>query len=147
MEAPMPLVSGTSIVEDHSLEKALASLRAQHPSRPIVIHIWAEWCGFCRLEEASITSLSADHPVLTIAMQSGSAERVQQHLEDRGLAWPALVDTNGRVAQALGASGVPAFMVIDEDGDLRVPTMGYTTLWGMRLRLWWAMSGFFSSSS
>ncbi|MEN9765762.1 MAG: hypothetical protein RL397_1717 [Pseudomonadota bacterium] len=147
LSAALPLISGASIVEDQSLEQALVSLREKYPQTPIVIHIWAEWCGFCKLEESSITTLASEHPVLTIAMQSGPPEKVQRYLEDRALPWTTLVDRQGQVAQALGASGVPAFMVLDENGHLRVPTMGYTTLWGMRMRLWWAMSGFFSSSS
>ena len=147
LSASLPLISGTSILEDQSLAQVLADLREQYPQRPIVVHIWAEWCGFCKLEESSITTLAAEHPVLTIATQSGPPEKVQRYLEDRALPWTTLVDRQGQVAQALGASGVPAFMVVDESGHLRVPTMGYTTLWGMRLRLWWAMSGFFSSSS
>lgn len=32
---------------------------------------------------------------------------------------------------------IPAFVVIDAKGQLRTPTMGYTTEVGMRLRLWW----------
>ena len=38
----------------------------------------------------------------------------------------------------LGFKAVPAFVVVDAQGDLRTATVGYTTELGMRLRLWWA---------
>jgi hypothetical protein len=33
---------------------------------------------------------------------------------------------------------VPAFVVVDAEGRLRMPTVGYTSELGLRLRLWWA---------
>ncbi len=135
---PVALVDGGVLSVDHSLESALSALRVAHPESPIAVHIWAEWCTICRLEEGNVSALAKDTPVITIAMQSGNSERVAQILEDRGLDWLTLVDPKGSLAQALGASSVPLFLVIDRQGHVRVPTVGYTSLWGMRLRLFWA---------
>jgi len=134
----LPLITNDEIVEGHTLEQAIGALRASHPSTPIALHIWAEWCSFCKLEEGSISSLASEYPVITIAIQSGDAARVQRYQQDRSLNWRTLVDSQGQISTMLGASGVPAFMVIDNEGHLRTPTMGYTSLWGMRLRLAWA---------
>lgn len=134
----LPLISNDTILKDQTLEQALTTLRARHPSKPVALHIWAEWCSFCKLEEGSISTLASEYPVITIAIRSGDAGRVQRYQQDRSLDWLTLVDSEGQIAEILGANGVPAFLVIDNAGQLRTPTMGYTSLWGMRLRLLWA---------
>lgn len=102
------------------------------------MHFWADWCPICRTEENSITRLTQDWPVLTVAMQSGPANNVLKVLQKRQLPWNAAVDERGTVLNSYGFKGVPAFVVIDAKGELRTSTMGYTNELGMRLRLWWA---------
>ncbi len=119
-------------------KSSLQAWRLAHPNQAIALHFWADWCPICRTEENSITRLSADWPVLTVAMQSGTPDNVQQVLRKRQLPWHVAVDEHGHTTSAYGFKGVPAFVVIDKDGHMRTPTMGYTTEIGMRLRLWWA---------
>ncbi|MBW7833269.1 MAG: redoxin domain-containing protein [Simplicispira suum] len=116
----------------------LAEWRAAHPGEPVALHFWAEWCPICRTEEGSITSVSQDWPVMTVAMQSGDAAKVSQVLHKRALPWPAALDPRSQITSAHGFGAVPAFVVVDAAGQLRTPTVGYTTEAGMRLRLWWA---------
>lgn len=121
-----------------STRSTLQQWRALHPGQPVALHFWADWCPICRTEESSITRLSADWPVLTVAMQSGALGKVSQVLHKRALPWTTGVDESGDVTEAFGFKAVPAFVVVDADGHLRTPTVGYTTEIGMRLRLWWA---------
>ena len=121
-----------------SKNSTLADWRARHPGQPVALHFWADWCPICRTEENSITRLTRDWPVLTVAMQSGPADNVLRVLQKRQLPWNAAVDERGTVMHSYGFKGVPAFVVIDANGQLRTPTMGYTTEFGMRLRLWWS---------
>ena len=116
----------------------LAEWRAAHPGEPVALHFWADWCPICRTEENSVTRLSQDWPVLTVAMQSGDAAKVAQVLRKRALPWQAAIDPRSDITRAHGFSAVPAFVVVDAAGQLRVPTVGYTTEVGMRMRLWWA---------
>lgn len=112
--------------------------QARHPGRAVALHIWAQWCPICRAEESSITRLQADHPVLTIAMQSGSAAEVQKLLHTRGLPWATAIDAQGDIALGLGVHAVPVFMAIDPQGRITGTSVGYTSEWAMRARLWWA---------
>ncbi len=104
------------------------------------VHFWAEWCSICKLEEPSIASLSADWPVLGMAMQSGNAERVAQVQRQRGMPWQTAVDPQGTLSRSWGVRAVPALVVIDAHGQVRFATSGYTPEWAMRLRLWWAQT-------
>jgi thiol-disulfide isomerase/thioredoxin len=119
-------------------KSTLQDWRALHPGQPVALHFWAEWCPICRTEENSITRLTADWPVLTMAMQSGPSDNVRKVLQKRELPWNVAVDERGTATHAFGFNAVPAFVVIDAKGNLRTPTMSYTPEMGMRLRLWWA---------
>ncbi len=119
-------------------QSTLQQWRALHPGQPVALHFWADWCPICRTEENSITRLGADWPVLTVAMQSGPADPVHRVLQKRALPWTTAVDERGEVTRAFGFKAVPAFVVVDAQGHMRAPTVGYTTEIGMRLRLWWA---------
>lgn len=114
----------------------LAAWRASYPGRPVALHFWADWCPVCRKEEGNVSAIMADWPVMTVAMQSGPAGQVEGYLKTNGLDWPALIDADGHLAAAYGLKGVPAFIVIGPDGDIRSVSTGYTTEIGMRLRLW-----------
>lgn len=116
----------------------LQAWREQHPGRPVALHFWAEWCPVCRAEAHTVTRVMQDHPVLTIAMQSGAPADVARVLKERRLDWPTLVDTDGAIAQRYGLPGVPALVVLDAQGMIRFVEVGYTSEIGMRLRLWWA---------
>ena len=136
---PAPDLGLTLIQPDGGrTDTTLAAWRAAHPGQPVALHVWADWCPICRTEEHSVTRLARDHPVLTVAMQSGPADKVQKVLAQRELPWATAVDPRSDIARALGVTSVPAFMVVDAQGRLRTPTAGYTSEVGMRLRLLWA---------
>lgn len=107
---------------------------------PVALYFWAEWCSICKLQQPSIQALQQDWPVLTIAMQSGPPGEVARMQQQRALPWTTVVDETGRLTSAVGFQAVPAFAVIDSAGQLRAPTAGITTGWGMRLRLWWVQA-------
>lgn len=119
-------------------ELGLAQWRAAHPGRPVALHFWASWCGICRLEQHSVTRVAARWPVLTVATQSGPAPTVHGVQAQRQLPWATVADPDGRLLSRYGLKAVPAFVVIDADGQLASVSVGYTSELGMRLRLWWA---------
>ena len=91
----------------------------------------------CRLEQESIESIAGDHPVITVALQSGNAAEVAAHLHARDLRVPVLNDPDGLIAGAWGVRAVPATFVV-RDGVIRYRERGFTTEAGLRLRLWLA---------
>ena len=118
----------------------LASWRAAHPGQAVALHFWADWCPVCRTEEHSVSRIIRDWPLLSVAMQSGNAARVQAVLTKRGLDWHTAIDADGQIAKRYGLASVPALVVIDPQGQIRFAEFGYTSEIGMRLRLWWAQN-------
>lgn len=106
-------------------------------SGPILVHFWAEWCPICRLGQDSIERIAQDHPVMTIAMASGPPAEVREYLEEHGLTMPVLVDEDGRLARGWGVRGVPSTFIVDSAGQIVHASQGYSTEFGLRLRLWW----------
>jgi len=114
--------------------------RALYPGQAVALHFWADWCPICRTEEHSVSRISRDWPVLTVAMQSGDAARVQGVLSKRELNWNTAIDAKGDIAKRYGLASVPALVVVDAQGQIRFAEVGYTSEMGMRLRLWWAQT-------
>ena len=81
------LLRGDGSSHDLSLSEAVELMRTAFAGQPVALHLWAEWCPICQIEEDSITDLGRDWPVLTVAMQSGPATAVTQVQRQRGLPW------------------------------------------------------------
>jgi len=136
---PAPDLALTLVQPDgRTTDTTLAAWRAAHPGQPVALYVWADWCPICRAGEGTVTALAQDHTVLTIAMQSGPPAAVARVLRQRQLPWSTAVDARSEAARALGFRAVPAFVVVDAQGELRGASVGYTTGLGMRARLWWA---------
>lgn len=126
-EQPAPALQGLTLAGD--------AFDLQQSERPILVHFWASWCPVCKLEESSIQSLSEEHPVITIAMQSGNAFEVQKYLHESQLSFPVILDEFGDLAKSWGVTGVPASFFIGPDNRVRFAEIGYTSELGMRARL------------
>lgn len=117
---------------------SLVQWRSLHPGKPIAVHIWADWCPYCKVEEPVVTRVAADWPVLTVGSRSGNAPQVKRVMTQRQLPWVTAVDPNGAVSATYGLTVLPAWIVIDSNGRISSVSTGYTTEWGMRARLLWA---------
>ncbi len=76
--------------------------------------------------------------MVTVALNSGGADAVAAHMQERGRAFPVVLDESGSVASVWGVRGVPTTFFVDAEGTVRNVTVGYTSWLGLRLRLWWA---------
>ena len=110
-----------------------------HPAKPVLVHFWATWCPICRTEQGSIDAIAHDHPeVITVAMQSSNAIEVTRFMQQQGLSFPALNDSDGSISHAWGVNAVPASFIISPDGKIRFIEVGLTSGIGLRFRLWLA---------
>ncbi len=111
---------------------------ADYTDRPMLLHFWATWCPICRLEEGEIMRLSRSHPVLTVAMQSGTSGEVEAHLTERERELDVVNDPDGALARRYGVRAVPSTFIIDRDGQIVFRKQGYAPPLELRFRLWLA---------
>jgi thiol-disulfide isomerase/thioredoxin len=135
-EGPAPALAGVrtdgSAIKVDSGETVVAGQTAR------LVVFWATWCPVCRAEESNIVAVAEDWPVISVAMQSGSAAEVIAYLRQHDNPLPALIDADGVLAGSWGVRGVPAHFILDPAGNIRFRVVGYATEWGLRARLWWA---------
>ncbi|VAX00516.1 Membrane protein, suppressor for copper-sensitivity ScsD [hydrothermal vent metagenome] len=113
---------------------------ADYQGNAVLIHFWATWCPVCRLEQDSIEAISKDHDIITIAMNSGEADKIQAFMTKNNLSFPVIIDDDGILSRRYGITGVPTSIIVNPEGIIEYSEIGYTTNWGLRLRLWLAGS-------
>lgn len=109
-----------------------------HPEKPVLVHFWATWCPVCRAEQGTVNALAEEYPVITVAMSSGEHVAVSKFMDEQHLYFPVINDGDGKISAHWGVKGVPSSFIIGTDGKIRFTEVGYTTGWGLRLRLWLA---------
>lgn len=115
----------------------MASL-SEYRGRPVLLYFWASWCRICELEQGSILSIAEDHPLLSVALQSGGTPELQRYMDEHDFHVRTIVDEYGELAARYGVRGTPTAFFIDAQGNIRSIEVGYTSEIGMRIRLWLA---------
>ncbi|MBK1723593.1 protein disulfide oxidoreductase [Thiocystis violacea] len=133
-----PLVSGEAPpLAGVSLSGAAVAL-GDYRGQPVLVHFWASWCPVCTLMDGAIDAIAKDHPVITVALQSGSPGELRDVMRAAGQDFPVLPDPDGEIARRWGVAGVPTTFVLDAAGQIRYSTVGASSGPGLRARLWMA---------
>ena len=111
------------------------SIYSLKPGKPTIIHFWATWCPTCKLEAANIERVSKQYEVLTVAVNSGSDEKIREYLEERGLTFRVVNDKEGSWAQQFRVQAFPTTFIYDAKGKLKFTEVGYTTTAGLLARM------------
>lgn len=115
-----------------------AGLHAISQQKPLLLYVWATWCGVCRYTTPSVASLAADSGnVLTVALRSGDNVTLEKWLTRKKMTLPTVNDPSGQLARQWDIQVTPTLVVISQ-GEVKSVTTGWTSSWGMRLRLWLA---------
>jgi thiol-disulfide isomerase/thioredoxin len=101
---------------------------------PVVLNLWATWCGPCKEEMPSLDKLQSDFKgrlaVVAISEDMGGAKPVAPFLAKLQIkALKPYLDPKSTVAQAFGAQGLPTTIVIDKEGRV-VGTVEGKAEWG-----------------
>lgn len=105
---------------------------------PALLYFWAEWCGVCRTMQDNVNAVLQDYPGMTVAVRSDERQKLSAYLAQNHLNWPTINDGDGAIGQRYGIRGVPALFFINKKGDIVFTSIGYTSEWGLRIRLWLA---------
>ncbi len=106
--------------------------------KPLLVHFWATWCPTCRLEASNINAIAKDYQVLTIVVKSGSINDVTHFLNENNLQMKVIRDEKGLEARLFNVIAYPTTFIYDKNLNLVFSDVGYTTTWGLWLRMWWA---------
>lgn len=110
-EVVLPCFAGGPDVE-------LSALRG-----PLVLNLWASWCGPCRREMPVLQAFHVEHgervPVLGVDFQDPATGVAMEQLARRGVTYPSLADTGGELAvSALRITAMPTTVLVAEDGTV-----------------------------
>lgn len=99
----------------------------QFAGRPLVVNLWASWCGPCRREMPALKAAQQAHPDVTFVFvnQGESAQTVAQYLATHKLVMEnVLVDPAKQLGTRTGALGFPTTLFFDAAGRLQLRHLG-----------------------
>ncbi|MGI9198062.1 MAG: TlpA family protein disulfide reductase [Candidatus Nanopelagicales bacterium] len=105
---------------------------ADHRGEVVVLNVWASWCAPCRAEAPTLESLWTDvqgDGVQFVGLDTrDTAAAATAFVENYGITYPNVVDTDGRLQLLFGDSlppqAIPSTVVIDRDGRVAGRILG-----------------------
>ena len=96
--------------------RALSSVRG----KPLIINVWASWCGPCRSEMASLERLAwrdDSHRFAIIGISTDDyIDKARAWLSDSNATISQFIDANLEMENMLGASRLPLTVLVDARG-------------------------------
>jgi cytochrome c biogenesis protein CcmG, thiol:disulfide interchange protein DsbE len=97
--------------------KRIAALRGY----PVVVNVWASWCGPCRFEFPVLQKLSAQYgkKVAFLGVNAeDSNDAAATFLREEPVPYPSYTDPDKDIFESLGAIGLPDTAFYDKSGEL-----------------------------
>jgi thiol-disulfide isomerase/thioredoxin len=91
-----------------------------YAGKVIFLNFWATWCGPCRTEIPSMEELYLELGnkgfVIVAVNSQETRQQVAGFVENIGMSFPVLLDTDGRVGTAYSLRAIPTTYIIDHQG-------------------------------
>lgn len=94
----------------------------------VMVNFWATWCPPCKEEIPSMIKLNKAMSgkafrMLAISIDEGGKDAVQKYFKgSRDL--PAYLDTDTKISQLYGTTGVPETLIVDKQGIIQKKIVG-----------------------
>jgi cytochrome c biogenesis protein CcmG/thiol:disulfide interchange protein DsbE len=102
---------------EEAVEQRVAELRGY----PVVVNVWASWCGPCRAEFPILQELSAKYGKRVAFLGVNSQDNddaARTFLEEAPVPYPSYSDPDADVQDTLAARGLPDTVYYDSSGEL-----------------------------
>ncbi len=112
-------------------------LAAMSNEQPTLIYFWGTWCPICTYTSPTIDKLadSNSYPVVTIAIESGSNQDLQNYLQQNSFDFITVNDENGVIFADWQGQVTPSYVILKE-GEMTQGLTGIQPLWSLKFRLW-----------
>ncbi len=94
---------------------------------PIVLNFFATWCVSCREEMPVLDAAHGTTATVVGIDLREDADHVRPLVAETGIRYPVLLDRDGSVTRAYGASGLPTNVILESDGTVRQVIIGPVT--------------------
>ncbi|RXJ77955.1 protein disulfide oxidoreductase [Arcobacter sp. F155] len=111
------------------------SLYTLPSDKPVLLHFWATWCPTCKFEASNIEKISKDYEVITVAVQSGTKEQIQNYLDEHKLSFKVINDEDGFYSRKFNIQAFPTTFIYDSKKSLKFSEVGYTSTFGLYARM------------
>jgi thiol-disulfide isomerase/thioredoxin len=100
---------------------------ASQRGKPVVLEVFASWCGTCRRATPVLSEMYRNHSGKNVAFVGVSVDESRQQAEEArtewGIPYPVAHD-DGSVARGYGVSLLPTVILIDKHGTVRRSVAG-----------------------
>jgi len=120
---PLPPPGSLTSVSADEFEGILVGLRGT----PVVVNIWASWCGPCRVEAPLLQKASeryGDRVVFLGVDARDSEADANKFLRRYDITYPNVVDGDDAITGLLGLRGFPTTYIFDRSGTLVASVVG-----------------------
>jgi cytochrome c biogenesis protein CcmG, thiol:disulfide interchange protein DsbE len=105
----------------------------------VVVNFWASWCGPCRREQPALTHLWREYrdrgvEFLGVNFREQEAAALA-YLEEFDVPYASIADPTGLVAHRFGVPYLPATILVDASGEMRLRLVGEQTEASIRTHL------------
>ncbi|MGP5229861.1 protein disulfide oxidoreductase [Psychrobacter celer] len=112
-------------------------LAAMSHKQPTLVYFWGTWCPICTYTSPTIDKLAASdsYPVVTVAIKSGSNQRLAEYMQQNNFDFTTINDEDGAIFADWQGQVTPSYVILKE-GEMAQGLTGIQPLWSLKLRLW-----------
>jgi len=101
---------------------------SEYRGKPLIINVWASWCGPCRMEMGSLERLSRRYGGKQFVMIGISTDdypdKAKAFLQQTGTSFAHFIDSKLLLENMLGADRLPLTILVDAEGRVRAKFYG-----------------------
>ena len=103
----------------------MVDLKTAGVGRPMLVNVFASWCGPCRTEHPRLMALKARGVQIVGVALRDEPEATRAFLDELGDPYTrVLVDADGKAAAAMGVTGAPETLAVDAMGKVVARSYG-----------------------